>query len=102
MKEDTLNLAAIAIELGTPVLLFIGCWLFPKSRTVCVTTLIALLPALLLYLIIAINHLTTTEPWDFAFEAMWLMTFLPYMVLLTLGLVIGIARHEKASSSPAA
>ncbi len=106
MTENTLNLVAMGIELGIPALLLLGCWLFPRVRVLFVITLVAISPVLLLYLAIAISHATHQAQVDFAFSAMWLMTFLPYMVLLTIGFAIGLIRYKTAaklnSSSPAA
>ena len=103
MTEDTLNFAAIGIELGVPVLLLLGCWLLPKKRLIFTTALIAISPMLMAYMFISINHHPGQT--DFAFAAMWLMTFVVYMALLTIGLVVGLIRHKvakRAISSPAA
>jgi hypothetical protein len=96
MTEVTLNLLAIGIELGVPVLLLLGCMLAPDKRLIFSTALVATSPILLLYIFIAISHGISPAQTNFAFDAMWLMSFAPYMFFLTLGLLAGLIRHKVA------
>jgi hypothetical protein len=94
MSESALNAGAIAIELGIPVLLVIGYWLKPLWRTLFRAGLISISPFLLLFLLVTLSHLPKIGEYDFAFGAMWIMCFIPYMVFLIVGLAIGLARAQ--------
>ncbi|MFC5571556.1 hypothetical protein ACFPN1_15965 [Lysobacter yangpyeongensis] len=92
MSESALNAGAIAIELGVPALLIIGYWLNPSRRPLFRAGLVAISPFLLLFLLVTLSHLPKLGEYDFAFGAMWIMCFIPYMVFLAVGLAVGLAR----------
>ena len=94
MNENALNAIAIALELGIPVFLAVACWLNPSRRRLYLPALIAISPFLLLFLLVTINHLPNIGQYDFAFGAMWIMCFIPYMVFLIVGFAFGLLRGQ--------
>ena len=94
MSESALNGIAIAVELGIPAFLAVAYWLNPSRRRLYRAALIAISPFLLLFLLIAISHAPNIGKYDFAFGAMWIMCFIPYMVFLFVGLAVGLLRGQ--------
>lgn len=94
LSEAILNRCAIGIELGVPLLLALACWRWPERRRIFGAALLAISPALLLFAIVCVSQFHARAQSDFAFSAIWLMSFLPYMALLTIGLLVGFLRHR--------
>ncbi|WP_233840424.1 hypothetical protein [Dyella sp. 2HG41-7] len=93
MTETTLTIGAIALELGIPVGLLIFMALRPRVRPRAIVILGALFPALCLYGAIAVSYLISREKSDiFAFYAMWVMTFAPYLAVALGGLALSFLR----------
>jgi hypothetical protein len=96
MTEDILNAGAISIELGVPALMAIGYWRLPAQRPFFVAVLAAISPFLLLFSALSITHLHGKGGYDFAFSAMWVMCFIPYIAFLIVGVAVGLDRLRKA------
>jgi hypothetical protein len=103
MTEHVLNLAAIALELGIPLLMLCAWCRLPQFRRIFSSVLLAVSPLLILYLFIGVSWLRDpSKSNQFAFAAMWLMSFFPFAVLLAVGLIVGVARHRAAGGIRAA
>jgi hypothetical protein len=93
MTETTLTIGAIALELGIPVGLLVFIALNPRVRPTAIVILGALFPALCLYGAIAVSYLISRGKSDiFAYYAMWVMTFMPYLVVALGGLALSLLR----------
>lgn len=94
MTDITLTIGALALELGIPVGLLIFMALRPRVRPRAIVILGALFPALCLYGAIAISYLISRGKSDmFAFYAMWVMTFAPYLAVALGGLALSFLRR---------
>jgi len=84
MDEMTLSVAAASFELGVPAGLFAFSLRRPKIRRTTVVVLGATSLPLILYLLIAASHFLSPagNSQDFAFYAMWVMTFGAYVAVL--------------------
>ena len=93
MTETSMNIGAIALELGLPVGLLVLAALKPAARPRVVVIVGALFPALCLYAAIAVSFLISRGKSDiFAFYAMWIMTFAPYVAVALGGIALSFLR----------
>ena len=96
MTETSLNIGAIAIELGLPVGLLVLMVLRPAVRPRAVVILGALFPVLCMYGAIAASFLVSQgKSGVFAFYAMWVMTFAPYVAVALGGLALSFLRWPR-------
>lgn len=96
MTETSLNIGAIVLELGLPAGLLVLMILRPAARPRALVILGALFPALCLYGAIAASFLVSREKSDaFAFYAMWVMTFAPYVALALGGVALSFLRWPR-------
>lgn len=97
MTETSMNIGAIALELGLPVGLLVLVALRPEARPKAAVILGALLPALCLYCAMAASFLISRGKSDiFAFYAMWVMTFAPYVALALGGFALSFLRRPRS------
>lgn len=91
MNEQTLNIASIVIELSAPAVLGAGVWRSPNKKRLLLTPLLAIAPLLLLFAWISTSYMLSrgSESDAFAFHTMWIMCFVPYIVLLLGGIAAG-------------
>jgi len=97
MTETSMTIAAIALEFGLPVGLFVLAALRPTVRPRVVVILGALFPALCLYGVIAASFLISRGKSDvFSFYAMWVMTFVPYVAIALGGFALSFLRWPRS------
>lgn len=88
MTDNQMNMGAIAVELGIPLGLIVLMALKPEATPRAIVILGAVSPALCLYGWVTISYLLSREkPGEFAFFAMWIMTFGAYVAVAFGGLV---------------
>jgi hypothetical protein len=96
MTETSINVGAIALELGLPVGLLVLLVLRPAVRPRVAVILGAVFPALFLYGAIAVSYLISRGKSDiFAFYAMWVMTFAPYVAIALGGFALSFLRSPR-------
>jgi len=93
MTEQQLNAGAILIELGSLVAI-LSVWVrSPNSRSRLAVLLGAVAPLLFAYGYVAVRYavLAGTD-YDWAFHAMWLMSFWPYIGCVTIGIAVSLVK----------
>ena len=97
MTETAMNIGVIALEIGLPVGLLVLVALRPAVRPRVAVILGALFPALCLYAAIAASFLISRGKSDiFAFYAMWVMTFAPYVAIALGGFALSFLRWPRS------
>ena len=94
MTEQQLNAGAILIELGSLVVM-LSVWVrSPNSRSRLAVLLGAVAPLLFAYGYIAFRYavLSSTD-YAWAFHAMWLMSFWPYIGCVIIGIAVSLVRR---------
>jgi len=96
MSDSDLTYLAAIFELGLPIALAIVCAKMPTAQRVLTPVLGAISPILLAYLAVTASHmLAASADTEFAFGAMWVMSFLAYAALSVIGLVVGLTLNQK-------
>jgi hypothetical protein len=96
MTETFLNIGAIFLELGLPIGLLILMALRPGVWPRAMVILGAIFPALCFYVSVAVSYLSSRGASDiFAFYAMWVMTFAPYVAVALGGLAVSFLQKPK-------
>lgn len=97
MSDTCLSLAAAAVELGYPLLLLILMKLLPRFRAKLIVALGAVFPMAVLYIASAVSYLITprTPSSMFAFFAMWVMTFGPYIAIAVGGILLALMQRPR-------
>lgn len=95
MSEEALIFGAVAFELGLPVLLVLLAVYVPSLRALSISVLGAITPLLVVYLALGVFHVMDPIDSDWAFSAVWLMTFFAYLLLVAVGLFLGFWRKPR-------
>lgn len=92
MSEEALTIAAVAVELGIPLVATLLFWRRPALRPRLVVILGAITPVLIFYAAITVSFLIDSDdPGNrFAFFAAWIMSFFVYFAILVAGLLLSI------------
>ena len=101
MDERVLNFLAIVIEIGLPISFGLAAILFKSLRRAMIGGLLGAAPFLLFYAAVSIDYCTQASDSSWAFHAMWIMTFIPYIATVLLGVGLG-ATLGKPQDEPAA
>ena len=93
MTEQQLNAGAILIELGALVAI-LAVWVrSPESRPRLSVLLGALAPLLFAYGYVAVRYVALAgTDYDWAFHAMWLMSFWPYIGCVIIGIAVSLVK----------
>jgi hypothetical protein len=99
MSDDTLTIGAAALELGVPFAAALLFWRDPPLRPRIAVILGALTPLLLLYFMLTLGYLIgpPSQGSRWSFGAVWLMSFVPHVASLLLGLALSMLPRPRAS-----
>jgi len=96
MTETTMNLGAVALELGLPAGLLMLMMIKPKMLPRVIVIFGAVFPALCPYVATTASYLLSRGRSDgFAFHAMWVMTFAAYVAAALGGLATSFLRRPQ-------
>ena len=88
--DSYLTIGAILFEFGLPSILIYTAFEKAELRRVVVPVIGAISPFLLIYIIGSVSYILFPPDRPSMFEAIFIMSFLPYVVFLVIGLALGI------------
>jgi hypothetical protein len=97
LNDRIISLGAASLELGLPLTIALLSWRIPKLRSRLVVLLGTLTPALLFYTCVFVARLADLDNLDgrWALYAVWVMSFLPYMSALIIGLAVSFSGRPR-------
>ena len=98
IDDSVLSFGAAIIEIIVPLAIIFLYQKSPVSRRPLLTAIGAVSPLLVFYLVVSISFIfSSSEDVLFSFYAMWAMSFVPYIGLVFIGLVVGylVFRYKK-------
>ena len=99
MTDSQLTIGAMAFEIGIPTVLLFALFVAPKFRPMCYSVLGALTPLLFTYVSAVVSTWNVTNPDEiWAVEALWIMSFAPYIVAMVIGILLGLVPKPKMSA----
>lgn len=100
MTDTQLKIGAMLVEIGVPLAITITLFIAPRFRPLCYSMLGSITPLLFAYFSATVSTWNVIESAEkSAVEAMWLMSFVSYMLVLTIGVLLGIYRRPERSVS---
>ena len=100
MTDTQLKFGAMLVEIGVPLAITITLFIAPRFRPLCYSMLGSITPLLFAYFSATVSTWNVGESAEkSAVEAMWLMSLVSYMVVLTIGVLLGIYRRPERSVS---
>ena len=98
MNDQTRSILAAFLELALPVALVISCVLWPTSTRRSVVVLGAITPLLIGCAATAVRYLLQgQQDAQWAFFAMWTMSFIPYVACAAVGTALGLLSVPKGT-----
>jgi len=100
MTDTQLKIGAMLVEIGVPLAITITLFTAPRFRPLCYSMLGSITPLLFAYFSATISTWSLGESAEkSAVEAMWVMSFVAYMVVLMIGVFLGFYRKPERSVS---
>ncbi len=99
MSDGTINIIAIVLELGFPLVLIAVCYFKAGVRNRLAPLLGILTPVLMAYLYQIVGyHFINAEAFSFGYYAVWVLTFPLYCVFVVVGFLLSITLRSKFKS----
>ncbi|OIO67127.1 MAG: hypothetical protein CO186_09230 [Zetaproteobacteria bacterium CG_4_9_14_3_um_filter_49_83] len=94
MNDAWLVALAATLEIGTPIGLTVGWFQMPGLRKRIVVILGAVTPLLMAYTYTTVKYVVLNqEDAAWGFYAMWVMSFVPYLACMMIGLILGLLKR---------
>lgn len=99
LDDGTLNIIAIGVELGLPLMLLILCYFKKSARNFFWPLFGALTPAVAAYLFLVVGyHFIDPDEYSYSYFVVWIMSFPIYCVLILVGIIISLVLRNKLGS----
>lgn len=98
LTDTQLTIGAMLVEIGVPIAVSVTLFVAPKFRPFCYSILGSVTPLLFGYLSTIVSTWNIEDPAEkWAVGAMWVMSFFPYVISLTVGVSLGLSSIPKHS-----
>jgi hypothetical protein len=100
LTDTQLKIGAMLIEIGVPVAITIALFVAPRFRPLCYAMLGSIAPLLFAYFSATISTWNAGDSAEsLAVEAMWVRSLIGYLLVLTIGVLLGFYRRPERSVS---